>query len=71
MQTPYLAHGTWEGTVTPTKEGVYGLVSQYWWENIQSLIQEVSRMEGNEKERDGTEWIDQGWIILRVSLFMS
>ena len=43
----------WEGTATHTKEGVFGLVSQYRWDKVKRLVQVL--VDTEDKEEGGLE----------------
>ena len=55
LKPPLQAPRPWSGTVTATGEVVCGLVSQYWWDKTQRLIEELSTMDKNEGYRDGMD----------------
>ena len=43
--------GSWAGTVTYTKKGLYGLVSQVRWDKTRRLIDEIQETKGRKKGR--------------------
>ena len=45
VQPPSKSPGTWSGTITNTKGGVYGLVSQERWDKTRRFIANLVRME--------------------------
>ena len=49
VQEPLQETGTWEGTVTHTTEGVYGLVSQDIWDKDRQMKIDSVEMEDMEK----------------------